>query len=60
MNRFDYENVIYELSKVRLAETVLDDVIRALPEHELIDTVDFLARTWDFSYADDGTITFNR
>ena len=59
MNRLDYENVIYELSKVRLPETVLDGITRALPEHELIEIVDYLARTWDFTYSDDGSITFN-
>lgn len=60
MNRLDYENVIYELSNVCLAESVLDDVVRALSEHELIEIVDYLACTWDFTYSDDGTVTFNQ
>ena len=60
MDRFDYENVIYELSKVCLAESVLDDIVRALSEHELIEIVDYLATLWDFTYAGDGTVTFNR
>lgn len=60
MNRLDYENVIYELSKVYLPEAILDDITRAMSEQELIEIVDFLSRTWDFTYDADGFVTFNQ